>query len=105
MQSAFAEAQEAWQSMLTKWQTEADIQDAERGLYALPWSFNATLLNQTLNITFSGDDVVSRSPANLASAIVRNVGSNNLGLNATQHGSDVAWAWIQDNFSTINSSS
>ena len=91
--------------MLTKWQTEPDIQEAERGLYALPWSFNSSLLQQTLNITFTGDDVISRSPANIASALLRNVGNNNLGVNASQHGSNVAWTWVQDNFAAINGSS
>lgn len=91
--------------MLTKWQTEPDIQEAERGLYALPWANSPSLLEQTLNITFTGDDVTSRSPANIASALLRNVGSNNLGVNASRHGSDVAWEWIQSNFNVINSSS
>ena len=101
----YTESETAWQAMLTKWQTEPDIQEAERGLYALPWSSNSTLLQQTLNITFTRDDFISRSPANIASALLRNVGSNNLGMNASRHGSDVAWAWIQDNFAAINSSS
>ena len=94
-----------WEAMLTKWQTETDIQEAERGLYALPWSNNASRLQQTLNLTFTDDDVVSRSPANIASALLRNVGSNSLGVSSGVHGSDVAWAWIQDNFDAVNSSS
>ena len=91
--------------MLAKWQTELDIQEAEPGLYALPWSFNSTLLQQSLNITFTGDDVIIRSPANIASALLRNVGNNNLGVNTSRHGSDVAWEWIQDDFAAINTSS
>ena len=100
-----AESDIAWQAMLTKWQTEPDIQEAERGLYALPWSYNSSRLQQTLNITFTEDDVVSRSPANLAAALLRNVGSNNLGVNSSQHGSLVAGDWLQQNFAAINSSS
>ena len=100
-----AESEDAWQELLTTWQTEADIQEAERALYALPWSFNSSLLQQTLNLTFTDDDVVSRSPANIASALLKNVGSNSLGVNSSLHGSDVAWAWIQDNFAAVNSSS
>lgn len=100
-----AEAEEAWQAMLTKWQTEPDIQEAERALYALPWSFNSSRLEQTLNLTFAGDDVVSRSPANIASALLKNVASNTLGVQSTRHGSDVAWSWIQANFEAANGSS
>ena len=40
--------------MLYKWQSDPDIQEAERGLYALPWAPTADLLRQTLNISFAG---------------------------------------------------
>lgn len=45
--------------MLYKWQTEPDIQEAERGLYALPWASNPDLLRQTLNLTFAGKRLLS----------------------------------------------
>lgn len=91
--------------MLTKWRTEPDIQEAERALYALPWSFNSSRLDQTLNLTFTNDDVVSRSPANIAAALLKNVASNNLGVQSTRHGSDFAWSWVERNFNAVNGSS
>ena len=48
----------------------------------------------------AGEQVASRSPTNIAGAILRNVGSNPSGDG--QHGSAVAWAWLQDNFAGSN---
>lgn len=44
----------------------------------------------------AGERVTSRSANNNKAAILRNVGSNPGGDG--QHGSNVAWAWIQENF-------
>lgn len=46
--------------------------------------------------TLAGERVASRSPNNNAAAILRNIGSNP--SSDGQHGSVVAWAWMQDNF-------
>ena len=46
--------------------------------------------------TRAGERVLSRSPNNNAAAILRNIGSNP--SSDGQHGSAVAWAWMQDNF-------
>lgn len=45
---------ETYFAMLYKWQNDPDIQEAERGLYALPWAPTADLLRQTLNVSFTG---------------------------------------------------
>ena len=50
--------EETWKAMLYKWRSHADIQEAERGLYALPWAPTAELLRQTLNITFAGKQMI-----------------------------------------------
>ena len=97
-----ADTEEAWKAMLTKWQTDTDIQEADRGLYALPWAPTAALLRQTLDINLQHNQVVSRSPASSLSAALRNVGMN-LGSDLI-HGSDVAWQWVQDNFTTAGMS-
>ncbi len=82
--------------MLIKWQTDADIQEADRGLYALPWASTDALLQQTLDISLANDKVSSRSPGNSLSAVMQNVGTNP-GSGAS-HGADVAWQWVQDKF-------
>ena len=46
--------EDTYGAMLYKWQSDPDIQEAERGLYALPWAPTADLLRQTLNISFAG---------------------------------------------------
>lgn len=46
--------------MLTKWHTHQDIQEAERGLYALRWTADPLLLHQALDISYVDDQVVSR---------------------------------------------
>ncbi len=86
--------------MLNKWQTDPDIQESDRGLYALPWASTAPLLRQTLDISLQNDKVVSRSPASSFSAMLKNVGSNP--GNDIFHGSDIAWQWMQDNFGGNN---
>ncbi|KAL0039225.1 hypothetical protein WJX77_012027 [Trebouxia sp. C0004] len=86
----------AWNAMLSKWQTDADIQEADRGLYALPWASTDALLQQTLDISLANEKVSSRSPSNSLSAVMRNVGTNP-GSGASR-GADVAWQWVQDNF-------
>ncbi|KAL0033662.1 hypothetical protein WJX79_010747 [Trebouxia sp. C0005] len=91
-----AGAESAWHAMLSKWQTDADIQEADRALYALPWASTDALLQQTLDISLANDKVLSRSPGNSLSAVMRNVGTNT-GSGAS-HGADVAWQWVQDNF-------
>lgn len=91
-----ADTEEAWKAMLTIWQTDTDIQEADRGLYALSWAPTATLLRQTLDINLQHGQVVSRSPASSLSAVLRNVGMNP--GSDLLHGSDVAWQWVQDNF-------
>ena len=82
--------------MLTKWQTDADIQEADRGLYALPRASTDALLQQTLDISLANVKVSSRSPGNSLSAVMRNVGTHQDW--GASHGADVAWQWVQDHF-------
>ena len=82
--------------MLTKWQTDADMQEADRGLYALPRASTDALLQQTLDISLANVKVSSRSPGNSLSAVMRNVGTN-LGSGGSQGGA-VAWQWVQEHF-------
>lgn len=88
--------------MLTKWQTDADIQEADRGLYALPRASTDALLQQTLDISLANVKVSSRSPGNSLSAVMRNVGTN-LGSGGSQGGA-VAWQWVQDHFTEAGTS-
>ena len=99
---ALAGTQSIWDAMLTKWQTDPDIQEAERGLFALAWTSSPSLSQQTLDISLRDDKVLSRSPANSLAAMLRNVGSNP--GNGEFLGSDVAWQWFQGNYKKGNPS-
>ena len=93
-------AESVWQNMLSKWQTDPDIQEAERGLYAMPWTPNAALLQQTLDIALRDEKVSSRSPGNSLAAMLRSVGSHPTSDGVP--GADVAWQWVQANFAEGN---
>ena len=90
--------------MLTKWHTHPDIQESERGLYALPWTVNPLLLYQALDLGLKKDTVVSRSPENILEAMLANMGRNpgrNPGAGEAT-AADVAWHWVQHNFAGSN---
>ena len=86
--------------MLTKWQTHPDIQESERGLYALPCTADALLLRQALDLSLTNDPVPSRSPGSSLGAMLRSAGRSPGSAGAT--GADVAWHWVQDKFAGSN---
>ena len=95
-----AESEEVWGELLTKWQTDPDIQESERGLYAMPWAADALLLRQTLDISAKGSRLQSRSPGNSLAAMLRSMGKNP--GSAGVAGADVAWQWVQSKYAKDN---